>query len=74
MSLILLYKLSINSENTTLLDIFLSIFKLFLFYYHFTYFSSKSIMPSKPKSLRKKYLDKIIRIILTFYKAGRLYA
>ena len=48
-------------------------FKRFSFYCHFTNFSPKFIMPSKPKTSRRKYLDEIVGMILALCEAGKSY-
>lgn len=51
----------------------LSTFNQFLFHCHFINFSSKFIILLKPKTLRREYLNEIVRIILALCEAGRLY-
>lgn len=48
-------------------------FQQFSSYCHFTNFLSKYIIYLKLKTSRKIYSDKIFRIILALYKAGKLY-
>ncbi len=49
-------------------------FKRFSFHCHFTNSSTKSIMPSKPKTSRREYSDEMVGIILALREAGKSYA
>ena len=55
------------------LDKLISTFKQFSFNCHFTNSSPKSIIPLKPKTPRREYLDETVGIILALREAGRLY-
>lgn len=73
------YKLNINTNQILVvkiqhcLDKLLSTFKQFSFKCHFTNSLQKSIMPSKPTILRRKYSDETLEIILAFCEVGKLY-